>query len=118
MKTMMNHKVLGTVLLGCLVFQAVCVRAAEDGLPNIVLIMADNVGTETLGCYGGESYKTPHLDALAKSGMRFRYCYSMPVCHPTRITLLTGKYPFRLQHPGWGGGRFSRLKRSEPWPTC
>ena len=74
----------------------------RDRRPNILLIMADDVGTEVLGCYGGRSFQTPHLDALAESGMRFRHCYSMPVCHPTRICLLTGRYPFRLGHPRWG----------------
>ncbi len=63
--------------------------------PNVVLIMADDVGSEVLGCYGGRSYGTPNLDALAASGMRFAHCYSMPVCHPTRLTLMTGRYPFR-----------------------
>ena len=69
--------------------------------PNIVLIMADDVGCEPIGAYGGERWKTPHLDALAKGGMRFDYCFSMPVCHPTRICLMTGKYPFRMKS-GWG----------------
>ena len=69
--------------------------------PNIVLIMADDVGCEPIGAYGGERWKTPHIDALAKGGMRFDYCFSMPVCHPTRICLMTGKYPFRLKS-GWG----------------
>jgi arylsulfatase A len=70
--------------------------------PNIVLIMADDLGIETLGCYGGTSYRTPHLDRLAATGMRFEHCYSMPVCHPTRVCLLTGRYPFRLNNPEWG----------------
>jgi len=69
--------------------------------PNIVLIMADDVGCEPIGAYGGERWKTPHIDALAKGGMRFDYCFSMPVCHPTRVCLMTGKYPFRLKS-GWG----------------
>ncbi|MCA9146153.1 MAG: sulfatase-like hydrolase/transferase [Planctomycetaceae bacterium] len=72
------------------------------GHPNILLIMADDVGVDVLGCYGGESYKTPRLDALAAGGMRFEHCYSMPVCHPTRITLMTGRYPFRTGNPKWG----------------
>lgn len=75
---------------------------AADRPPNILLIMADDVGVDAIGCYGGTSYKTPHIDALAKSGMRFNHCFSMPVCHPTRTTLLTGRYPFRLKHPKWG----------------
>jgi arylsulfatase A-like enzyme len=69
--------------------------------PNIVLIMADDVGCEPIGAYGGQRWKTPHIDALARDGMRFDYCFSMPVCHPTRICLLTGKYPFRL-NSDWG----------------
>ena len=63
--------------------------------------MADDVGCEPIGAYGGERWKTPHIDALAKGGMRFDYCFSMPVCHPTRVCLMTGKYPFRLKS-GWG----------------
>ncbi len=63
--------------------------------PNILFILADDVGQEILGCYGGESYKTPNLDELAYTGMRFNHCYSMPLCSPSRTCLLTGKYPFR-----------------------
>ena len=70
--------------------------------PNILLILADDVGQEVLGCYKGESYKTPHLDELARSGMRFRHAYSMPTCFPTRLTLMTGRYPFRHGQIQWG----------------
>jgi len=73
--------------------------------PNIVLILADDVGREVLGCYGGESYQTPNLDRLAASGAKFTHCYSMPVCHPTRVTLLTGRYPRHLGNPRWGSFR-------------
>ncbi|MEZ5385581.1 MAG: sulfatase-like hydrolase/transferase [Prosthecobacter sp.] len=76
-------------------------RGAERP-PNIVFILADDVGQEVLGCYGGESYPTPHLDELARTGMRFTHCYSMPVCHPSRITLMTGKYPKRHGRVTWG----------------
>ena len=70
--------------------------------PNILLILADDVGQEVLGCYGGESYPTPRLDKLAAEGMLFQHGYAMPACHPTRIALMTGQYPFRLVHPKWG----------------
>jgi arylsulfatase A len=70
--------------------------------PNIVLILADDVGREVLGCYGGRSYATPRIDRLAAGGARFEHAYAMPVCHPTRTTLLTGQYPFRLGNPVWG----------------
>ncbi len=70
--------------------------------PNILFIMADDVGCDALRCYGGTSYKTPRLDELARRGVRFTHCFSMPVCHPTRVCLLTGRYPFRLGRPRWG----------------
>lgn len=78
------------------------VPALAGERPNVLFIMADDVGVEALGCYGGESYKTPRLDALAEGGMKFTHCYSMPVCHPTRIALMTGRYPFRSGNPKWG----------------
>jgi len=85
---------------------AVCIGAdlAAQGAarPNIVLILADDVGCDAIGCYGGESYRTPHVDRLAAGGIRFTHCYSMPSCHPTRVCLLTGRYPRRLGNPQWG----------------
>lgn len=63
--------------------------------PNVILIMADDVGWEAFGCYGGEDYATPNIDALAASGIRFNHCYSTPICTPTRVKLMTGQYNFR-----------------------
>lgn len=76
-------------------------RADDEKRPNIVLILADDVGCETIGAYGGERWETPNIDALAEGGMCFEHCYSMPVCHPARVCLLTGRYPFRLKSR-WG----------------
>ena len=59
--------------------------------PNIILIMADDLGYECLGCYGSASYKTPILDELARTGMRFDHCYSQPLCTPSRVKIMTGK---------------------------
>jgi len=78
--------------------------------PNILFIMADDLGPEWLSCYGGEEMKTPNLDRLAEGGMLFNNAYSMAQCTPTRATLLTGQYPFRhgwVNHwdvPRWGAG--------------
>ncbi|MEX0641401.1 MAG: sulfatase-like hydrolase/transferase [Pirellulales bacterium] len=69
---------------------------------NILFILADDVGQEVLNCYGGTSYQTPQIDRLAAGGTRFEHAYAMPMCHPTRTTLLTGQYPFRLGHVAWG----------------
>jgi len=77
---------------------AICLGTPK---PNVLLIMADDVGCEPIGCYGGESFATPQVDALAETGMRFEHCYSMPVCHPSRMALMTGRYPFRMK-AGWG----------------
>lgn len=72
-------------------------RAAQpaDGRPNILLILADDLGTEALGCYGGLDYRTPHLDRLAATGVRFTHAYAQPLCTPTRLQLMTGQYNHR-----------------------
>lgn len=64
--------------------------ASAAGKPNIILIMADDLGYETIGANGGESYQTPNLDGLAETGMRFERCYVQPLCTPTRVQLMTG----------------------------
>ncbi len=66
--------------------------------PNLVLIMVDDLGPEWISSYGGEGIETPNIDKLAQGGLLFRNAYSMPQCTPTRVTLLTGQYPFRH---GW-----------------
>ena len=73
---------------------AVTVTAAEPP-PNIVYILADDLGIEALGTYGGTSYRTPHLDRLAATGIRFDRGYAQPLCAPTRLQVMTGKYNFR-----------------------
>jgi len=73
-------------------------RAARARPPNIIVIMADDLGAECLSSYGSTSYKTPNLDALAKTGIRFLNCYATPLCSPSRAQLMTGRYGFRT---GW-----------------
>tara|TARA_B100000029_G_scaffold374850_1_gene369177 strand:- start:876 stop:2207 length:1332 start_codon:yes stop_codon:yes gene_type:complete len=63
---------------------------ASPDRPNVVLIMGDDVGYECFGCYGSRQYKTPHIDRLAQDGLRFRHCYSQPLCTPSRVKLMTG----------------------------
>ncbi|MBT3596385.1 MAG: sulfatase-like hydrolase/transferase, partial [Verrucomicrobia bacterium] len=87
----------------CLAVIAPWLRADHSASPpNILFIFADDVGQEVLECYGGQSYPTPHLNELARSGMKFNHAYSMPVCHPSRLTLMSGKYPFRHGKVAWG----------------
>ena len=65
---------------------------AEVNRPNIVLIMADDLGYECLSSNGSNTYKTPRLDALAQGGMRFVHCHSQPICTPSRVQIMTGIY--------------------------
>lgn len=69
-------------------------RSAQDR-PNIILIMADDMGRETVGVHGGLDYKTPVLDRIGAEGLTFDHCYSLPICTPSRVKLMTGKYSFR-----------------------
>ncbi len=60
--------------------------------PNIVMIMADDLGYECIGANGSEMYDTPHIDKLAAEGMRFQHAHSQPICTPSRVQLMTGLY--------------------------
>jgi len=72
-------------------------------LPNIILVMADDLGYGDVACYGNPVVKTPHLDAMARDGIRFNRFYSgAPVCSPTRGSCLTGRHPYRYGIP-WAG---------------
>lgn len=74
------------------IFIALAFSFAQAEKPNIVLILADDLGFSDLGCYGGE-IETPHLDSLADGGVRFTSFYNTARCWPTRAALMTGYYP-------------------------
>ena len=97
----MNHGCKGVMAL---LLAAAGVQAADDlqpaARPNILLVLADDLGFSDLGCYGGE-IRTPNLDALAAHGVRFTQCYNSSRCCPSRASLLTGLYPHQA-----GIGRF------------
>lgn len=74
--------------------------------PNIVLILADDLGVNDLGCYGRKEHVTPHLDQLARDGARFTCAYTaQPICSPSRAALMTGKCPARLHLTNYLPGR-------------
>src|SRR6476659_1501707 len=84
-----------SVLFLIFFFASVLSTSVAAQKPNIIVILADDLGYETLGCNGGESYKTPNLDRLAATGMRFERCYVQPLCSPTRVQVMTGIYNVR-----------------------
>lgn len=73
--------------------------------PNVLVILADDLGVHDLGCHGADLHETPSIDALAREGMQFLRAYApSPVCTPTRASLLTGKHPARLRMTIWSEG--------------
>jgi arylsulfatase A-like enzyme len=78
----------------------------EKVKPNFIFLLVDDLGWTDLGCYGSTFYETPNIDNLASDGMRFTNAYAAcPVCSPTRASIMTGKYPARLNLTDWIPGR-------------
>lgn len=103
----MNYdpRLIGTILFSLTVLLSAS-NDARAAKPNVVLILADDLGYSDLGCYGSE-IETPQLDALAKNGLRFTQFYNTARCWPTRGALLTGYYAQQIHRdalPGLGGG--------------
>jgi len=87
-----------TTLIIALFMASGCKSLKNGSPPNIVFILADDLGYSQLGCYGSNFYKTPNIDKLAQEGMRFTNAYAAAaICSPTRASIMTGKYPARLQ---------------------
>jgi len=79
--------------------------------PNVVLILVDDLGWADVGCFGSKYYETPHIDRLAREGMRFTDGYAAcAVCSPTRAAVMTGRYPARLGVTDWIRAKFQRRK--------
>lgn len=99
-----------------------CQTEKQQQKPNIILIMADDMGFECLGSYGGLSYKTPVLDRLAGEGIRFANCVSQPLCTPSRVKIMTGLYNYRnYEYFGYlnlDQHTFGNLVRDAGYATC
>ena len=104
----MNRMLLRSCLLLPLLFSCSVLwgAPASEQRPNIILVMADDLGWSDIGCYGGE-IDTPHIDSLSRDGMRFTQFYNNAICGPTRASLLTGLY---CQQTGHRGDRWNEPK--------
>ncbi len=67
-------------------------QEGQKDKPNFIVVLADDIGAKELSCYGNKEINTPHLDRMAQEGVKFETCYATPICHPTRVMLLTGQY--------------------------
>lgn len=94
-------KILSSIIF---LFVTTALLAADKSKPNIVFILADDLGIGNLSCYGADNFKTPNIDALARGGIRFQHCYGTPLCGPSRAEILTGRYGFRTGMTGNGSG--------------
>jgi arylsulfatase A len=104
MKFMKKRSILGLLI----VFILNTINAQTDKKPNIIFILADDLGYTDLGCYGNPFNETPNIDKLAKSGVKMTQAYaSCPVCSPSRASILTGKYPARLNFTSHMGGNLT-----------
>ena len=96
-----------------------CAAAAPEK-PNIIFILADDLGLDGVRCYGADKRKTPNIDKLAASGTRFETCYAAPLCGPSRCLLLTGRYAFRtggITNGSWRGGG-PGAKSADEWSVA
>jgi arylsulfatase A-like enzyme len=104
MKTVANKIIVNLIILA--LHTGVLNAQRYNSQPNIILILADDLGWIDLSCYGSTFYETPNLDKLASNGIRFTNGYSAsPVCSPTRASILTGKYPIKTGITDWIKGR-------------
>ena len=92
---------------------AFSVAAPRQGVPNVLIILADDLGYSDLGCYGGE-IETPHLDALAKNGLRFSQFYNTARCWPTRASMMTGYYAQQVNRDKIAGRKFGGNRGGRP----
>ncbi|MCC6509175.1 MAG: sulfatase-like hydrolase/transferase, partial [Pirellulaceae bacterium] len=99
---------LALIVCGWLLSLAVA-QAADATRPNVILILADDLGAKELSCYGSQKHKTPNLDRMASEGVRFETFYAMPLCTPTRVAMMTGQYGFHNGFLGMANPAFKPL---------
>jgi len=96
-KDIMRTILIQTILISFVLFIGCNQKPSEKQAPNIIIILADDMGYGDLDCYGNNAFDTPHLDKMAKKGLLFTDFHSNgPVCSPTRAALLSGQYQQRV----------------------
>lgn len=120
--TVFTQRIVSRTIMVLCIFMQLPVAAQQQKMPNIVFVMADDLGYSDLGCYGSDYYETPNIDQLASEGMRFTSAYAYSLCSPTRASFLTGKDPARLHithaipikgYKRLGGGTATPLKDAD-----
>jgi len=105
-----SGKILGlSIIIGLWSFQYHHIYAQNEQQPNVLFILVDDFGWTDSGIYGSKFYETPHINNLARTGMKFNNAYTAsPVCSPTRASIMTGKYPSKDYYTDWFGA-------PQPW---
>ncbi len=110
------------VIINILLYLILLSCKEEDKRPNIILIMADDMGYECLSAYGSTSYKTPNLDAMASNGILFSSCVSQPLCTPSRVKIMTGQYNYSnydyFGHLKTSEHTFGHVMKNAGYATC
>lgn len=118
------------ILISCCLFTLACSSLPKESVnpttqnqrPNVILIMADDMGFECLSANGSQSYSTPNLDRLANRGIRFTKAISQPLCTPSRVKIMTGKYNFRnydyFTHLNPKEKTFGNVMKEAGYATC
>jgi arylsulfatase A len=115
MPTRPNFCIVLTALLVASLLTASSSSAQSPRKPNVILILADDLGAKELGCYGNTKHQTPNLDRMAREGARFETFFANPLCTPTRVTLMTGQYG---HHNGFLGMSNPAFKPSADSPQA
>jgi arylsulfatase A len=96
-------------------------KTEDSSRHNIIIILADDIGYDAIACDGNESFQTPNIDLIRQRGMRFTHCYGSPLCSPSRVAFVSGKYNFR-NYTQWGvfdptGKTFANIAKEAGYAT-
>ena len=117
MKT--NIKLLTLLIAILATFCGTALQAADAPArkPNIIFILADDLGIGNLSCYGADYFKTPNIDKLGQGGIRFAHCYAAPLCGPSRALLMTGRYAYHTGMTGNDSGPLLKPDKETMMPA-